>query len=290
MNNSLFGKMQSVLMSQSDIKDICDTLKRGYYPLAVSGLSSIHKAQLALIISTLSEESAPLLIITDDEAGAKRICDDINEMYAVSQNENETAAYIYPAKDITLARVESVSKEYEYQRLCVLARLIDGSCKIVCASAEAVMQRTIPPDVLADRTIKLSRDTSVQLPDLISRLIAAGYTRCDKVESPSQFSVRGSIADIFPVQEKMPVRMELWDDEIDSFAYFDPETQRRTEQQRDYDGADLTQRVNERNSHNSGQREDTGNGEVDEAADDDKGHAKRDKRQRTQLTQDVGQI
>ena len=67
-------------------------------------------------------------------------------------------------------------------------------------------------------------------------------------------------------------------------------TQRRTEQQRDYDGADLTQRVNERNSHNSGQREDTGNGEVDEAADDDKGHAKRDKRQRTQLTQDVGQI
>mgnify|MGYP001699987816 FL=1 len=138
--------------------------------------------------------------------------------------------HIYPAKDITLARVESVSKEYEYQRLCVLARLIDGSCKIVCASAEAVMQRTIPPDVLADRTIKLSRDTSVQLPDLISRLIAAGYTRCDKVESPSQFSVRGSIADIFPVQEKMPVRMELWDDEIDSFAYFDPETQRRTEQ------------------------------------------------------------
>ena len=230
MNNSLFGKMQSVLMSQSDIKDICDTLKRGYYPLAVSGLSSIHKAQLALIISTLSEESAPLLIITDDEAGAKRICDDINEMYAVSRNENETAAYIYPAKDITLARVESVSKEYEYQRLCVLARLIDGSCKIVCASAEAVMQRTIPPDVLADRTIKLSSDTSVQLPDLISRLIAAGYTRCDKVESPSQFSVRGSIADIFPVQEKMPVRMELWDDEIDSFAYFDPETQRRTEQ------------------------------------------------------------
>lgn len=230
MNNSLFGKMQSVLMSQSDIKDICDTLKRGYYPLAVSGLSSIHKAQLALIISTLSEESAPLLIITDDEAGAKRICDDINEMYAVSRNENETAAYIYPAKDITLARVESVSKEYEYQRLCVLARLIDGSCKIVCASAEAVMQRTIPPDVLADRTIKLSRDTSVQLPDLISRLIAAGYTRCDKVESPSQFSVRGSIADIFPVQEKMPVRMELWNDEIDSFAYFDPETQRRTEQ------------------------------------------------------------
>ena len=136
MNNSLFGKMQSVLMSQSDIKDICDTLKRGYYPLAVSGLSSIHKAQLALIISTLSEERAPLLIITDDEAGAKRICDDINEMYAVSRNENETAAYIYPAKDITLARVESVSKEYEYQRLCVLARLIDGSCKIVCASAE----------------------------------------------------------------------------------------------------------------------------------------------------------
>lgn len=227
MNNSksLFGKISPVLAEQGDIRDICETLARGYSPLAVSGLSSVHKSQLAMLISDAlyGERSVPLLLIADDEAGAKKICDDINELYG------ETLAYVYPAKDITLARVDSVSREYEHRRLGVLTRILDGSCRIVCASAEAVMQKTIPPKALSDNTIVLSRDNPVDLPALTQRLVRAGYTRCDKVESPSQFSVRGSIADIYPVQEKAPVRMELWDDEIDAFAYFDPETQRRTD-------------------------------------------------------------
>lgn len=49
------------------------------------------------------------------------------------------------------------------------------------------------------------------------------------MEGQAQFSVRGSIADIFPVQESRPVRIELWGDEVDSISYFDPESQRRTD-------------------------------------------------------------
>ncbi|MGN1107236.1 MAG: CarD family transcriptional regulator, partial [Huintestinicola sp.] len=224
-SKSLFGKIRPVLTEQGDIRDICETLSRGYSPLAVSGLSSVHKSQLAMLISDrlYGEKNVPLLLIADDEAGAKKICDDINELYG------DTFAYVYPAKDITLARVDSVSREYEHRRLGVLTRILDGSCRIVCASAEAVMQKTVTPKALSDNTIVLSRDNPVDLPALTQRLVRAGYTRCDKVESPSQFSVRGSIADIFPVQEKAPVRMELWDDEIDAFSYFDPETQRRTD-------------------------------------------------------------
>ncbi len=221
---SLFGKMQPVLDGHSDIKDICDTLARGYSPVAVSGLSPVHKAQLVLMAENAlyTKKTAPVLVIADDEQGAKRICDDINEMCG------ETHAYVYPAKDITLARVDRVSMEYEYQRLCVLSRIFDGSCRVICASAEAVMQRTIPVGALRENTMTVSKDKPVDLTELTKKLITAGYTRCDTVESPSQFSVRGSIADIFPVHEKFPVRMELWGDEIDTFAYFDPETQRRT--------------------------------------------------------------
>jgi len=224
-NKSLFGKIKGLLNEQSDIRDICDTLAAGHSPLAVSGLSSVHKSQLAMLIShrLYGEKNVPLLLVSDDEAGAKKLCDDINEMYG-----NELAC-IYPAKDITLARVESASGEYEQRRLCVLSRILDGSCRIVCASAEAVMQKTIPPKKLSENTIVLSKETPVDLPALALRLARAGYSRCDKVESPSQFSIRGSIADIYPVQEKFPVRMELWDDEIDAFSYFDPETQRRTD-------------------------------------------------------------
>lgn len=221
---SLYAKIKPILAAQPDISDVINTLKRGYSPITVSGLSSIHKAQLALLAmdELCGKKKAPLLIITDDEAGAKRICDDINEFAG------ETAAYVYPAKDITLARVDRTSKEYEYQRLCVLSRVIEGSCHIICASAEAVMQRTLPPKALSENTITIDKEKPIDLKKLTEQLIKAGYTRCDSVESPSQFSVRGSIADIFPVHEKFPVRMELWDDEIDTFSYFDTETQRRT--------------------------------------------------------------
>ena len=108
INSSLFGKIRPVLSEQSDIKDICETLSRGFSPLAVSGLSSIHKSQLAMRLSDhlYGEKSVPMLLIADDEAGAKKLCDDINEMYG------ETLAFVYPAKDITLARVDSVSREY----------------------------------------------------------------------------------------------------------------------------------------------------------------------------------
>ncbi len=221
--NSLIGKMLPVISAQHDFNDVCSTLERGYYPITVSGLSSVHKSQLALIIADrLCTDNAPVLIITDDEAGAKRICDDINEMTG------DSSAYVYPAKDITLTKVDRVSTEYEHRRLCVLARLADKSCRVVCACAEAVMQRTIPPAELKANLFSVAVGDTVDLTELAKRLVMAGYTRCDAVEAPSQFSVRGSIADIFPVQEKYPVRMELWGDEIDTMCCFDPETQRRT--------------------------------------------------------------
>ncbi|MDE7292976.1 MAG: transcription-repair coupling factor [Oscillospiraceae bacterium] len=218
----IFEKIKPMLMGHSDIADIMDTMSRGFSPLSVNGLSYIHKAQLAIMVSENVCKNAPLLIIAEDEAGAKRLCDDINEMAG-------DIACLFPAKDLTLTRVDRASREYEYQRLCALTRVLDGSCRIICAGVEAVMQKTLPPEELKSRTVRITKDDEVDFKELTERLIKAGYVRRDVVESPSQFSVRGSIADIFPVQEKSPVRMELWDDVIDSFAHFDVESQRRTD-------------------------------------------------------------
>ncbi len=199
--------------------DLLDAVAKDMTPVSVSGVSGIHKAQFAMGLYN----DSPILIITDDEASAKRISDDINEM------SKEICSYVYPAKDFTFSRVETASREYEHTRLGVLARICENNCKFVCASVEAAMQRTLPSGVLLSRTVKLSSGGNIILPELIRNLTAAGYSRCDKVEGASQFSVRGSIIDIFPVQEASPVRIELWGDEIDSMSYFDAETQRRTD-------------------------------------------------------------
>ena len=217
MVNSIFTKA----IEQLDLyKDLKFALEHRETPVSVTGVSGIHKAQLALGLYNFS----PMLIITEDEASARRMCDDINEM------SGEVCSYVYPAKDFTFTDVESVSREYEHTRLGILTGLMNNSVRFVCASVEAVMQRTMPPEVLKRRIVSIDKSTPIDTKKLAADLIAAGYTRCDTVDGVSQFSIRGSIIDIFPVQETAPVRIELWGDEIDTVSYFDTETQRRTDE------------------------------------------------------------
>lgn len=201
-------------------KDIEKCIKSKISPVCATGLSHIHKAQF---IYSLYNES-PILVITESEAAAKKLCDDIAVMSG-----DENYAVLFPSRELALTKVEGFSREYEHQRIAALSKLIRGKSKVVAASIEAVMEPVIPKDVLKNSTITIKSGAEVNLEELKTKLINMGYVRCDKVEGPSQFSVRGSIADIFPVQSAMPVRMEFWGDDIDSISYFDPETQRRTD-------------------------------------------------------------
>lgn len=191
-------------------------------PALVTGVSHIHKAHF--IGALLRKEALrPVLTIAENEAEAQRLCTDINSMYGAG------TALLYPAKELLLGDYEAASREYEHKRIFALSAMLNGECSTVICSPEAAAQLTIPPDVLKARTITLSQDMDISLDDLTAGLIAAGYSRCDLIEGPGQFSVRGGIVDIFPPSSAAPCRLELWGDTIDSLTYFDLETQRRTE-------------------------------------------------------------
>lgn len=200
-------------------KDMKNCLLKGYTPCAVTGVSNIHKAQLAAGLSRLGK----CLIICDDEASAMRMMNDINEMTG------EQTACFYPAKDMNFAYLEGISREYEHKRLESLSNIAQGKCKVMAASIEACLQGTIPESKLSEYSFEISAGSEITLDALERRLICAGYTRTDQVEGQAQFAVRGSIVDIFPVQDTRPVRIELWGDEIDAVSYFDTENQRRTD-------------------------------------------------------------
>ena len=215
-NSNIFYDICSKLDFYGDIKNC---LLKGFTPCAVTGVSNIHKAQISMGLSRLS----PCLVICDDEASALRMVNDINEMA------EETLACFFPAKDLNFAYLEGISREYEHKRLEALSLISQGKCKICVASMEAVLQGTIPQQQLNEFSFELALGKEIKLDELISKLIASGYTRTDQVEGPAQFSARGSIVDIYPVQDNQPIRLELWGDEIDTLSYFDTESQRRTE-------------------------------------------------------------
>ena len=187
----------------------------------VTGLSHIHKAHFLAALAMEEDYSFPLVVICDTEGEGVRLSSDINTMTG------EETALCYPAKDLTLGEVDSVSKEYEHRRLGILSRMLSGNIRIVCATPEAASQLTIPKDVLIKRTLTFKSGDSLSPEEITERLVNMGYSRCDQIEGVSQFSVRGAIIDIYPVNFPQPVRIELWGDDIDSISTFDIESQRR---------------------------------------------------------------
>ena len=191
-------------------------------PALVTGVSHIHKAHF--IGSLLRRDAlSPVLVVAESEAEAQRLVNDICSMYG------EGTALLYPAKELLLGDFEAASREYEHKRIFALSAMMNGTCRAVICSPEAAGQLTIPPRELEERTITLSSDMDFPQDELVKRLIAAGYSRCDMIEGAGQFSVRGGIVDIFPPSSAAPCRIELWGDTIDSMSYFDLESQRRTD-------------------------------------------------------------
>ena len=212
----IFKKIINELSSFQELKNCLDS---GIHPISVTGVSQIHKAHL--IYALEGEETT--LIVTDDESNAKKLCDDINQMAG------QTIAFAFPSKEFTLTNVEGVSREYENIRLSVLSKICIGECKFLIASIEAALQLTIPKNVLINSTITLKQGEEVEIHKLTKKLIDCGYSFSETVEGASQFSVRGAIVDIFPVQSDFPYRIEFWGDEIDSISAFDVDSQRRTD-------------------------------------------------------------
>lgn len=191
-------------------------------PALLTGVSHIHKAHLIGALLR-KEKLCPVLVIAENEAEAQRLCTDINSMYGAD------TALLYPAKEILLGDYEAASHEYEHKRIFALSAMLNGECRAVICSPEAAAQLTVPPKTLEERTLTLSQDMDIALDELVERLAAAGYSRCDLIEGPGQFSVRGGIVDIFPPSSSAPCRLELWGDTVDSLTYFDIESQRRTD-------------------------------------------------------------
>lgn len=100
---------------------------------------------------------------------------------------------------------------------------------VVVASARALMQRTLPPHLFRSKTMTLATGQRHSIERLLSSWVGIGYEPSTIVVMPGTFSRRGGILDIYPIGSDAPVRVEFFDDEIDSLRRFDVTTQRSTE-------------------------------------------------------------
>jgi transcription-repair coupling factor (superfamily II helicase) len=111
------------------------------------------------------------------------------------------------------------------QRLQVLAELPDQKNGIVIASAPSLLQRLPPIDYVAARSLTLIRGQVFERQEFVDKLTSSGYLRVPQVGEHGEFAIRGSLLDIFPMGSAAPLRIDFFDDEIESLRFFDPESQ-----------------------------------------------------------------
>ncbi len=188
--------------------------------VAVTGIGQINRSHM--LAGLHRELKQPMVILCQDDMAARRLQEELKGFLG------ETAP-ILPGRDLTMYDAAVVSRSWEQKRLRQLYDLARGETSLQLMSWESMSQRTMPKDVLMNAAFTLEAGTEYPVEELVDRLTAAGYSRCGMVEGPGQFALRGGIVDIYSPAADRPIRAEFFGDELDTMGYFDPATQRRSE-------------------------------------------------------------
>lgn len=204
------------LLELESYQSLLDEIRRGQTPVFATGVIDVEKNHL--LYGVQEHLQRPMVMLTHSEVRAKEILEDM-------QFFTKTGMY-YPAKDILFYSADVHSMEMNRQRFLVVEKLLEGKCPLIVASVEALLDRYPEKDVFASFLLTLHVGEVRELTDLTKQLVFMGYERAELVESPGQFAVRGGILDVYPLTAEDAVRIEFWDDEIDSIRTMDAQSQR----------------------------------------------------------------
>ncbi len=189
-----------------------------------TALSVVEPARaIALAGVALASQRVPLLVVTPTTAEADRLVNDLSVFLG------EGEALSYPAWETLPFERVSPSVETMGRRLATIWALQDEQhCpKVVVAPVRALIQRLSPTAGFCEPII-VGVEDSVDPQALAAQLVAFGYRRESQVEHRGEFSVRGSIVDVFPSTEDRPIRIDLWGDEVERLCEFSVSSQRST--------------------------------------------------------------
>ena len=191
-------------------------------------------ARAAYIAAAYKRTGLPTLILTPRPEDARRLHDQLLTYLGDSH-----PIHIFPSSDVLPFERLAVDLSTSHERLSALSALWEANHEevseqpIVIAPVVAVLRSVFSPEllssVLASSPYGKGLKVGERIPkveDLLQYWVSLGYRNQPLVESPGEFSQRGGILDIFPVNHGLPIRIELFDDEVDTIREFDPITQR----------------------------------------------------------------
>ena len=135
-------------------------------------------------------------------------------------------ARLFPMDDFLTSEALAISPDLRITRLETLNKIANNEPSIVITNLMGVLRFLPSKDTYINSVFALKNNDVVSPIALAEKLVKCGYTRDTIVTKTGEFAVRGFVVDIFPIDEDNPVRIEFFDDEVESIRYFDAETQK----------------------------------------------------------------
>ena len=218
--------------------------KDGGRTVMVSGCIDTQKLHFS---SAIASNYNFQLVITSDEGKARDMAEDARFF-------NGGNVMYYPAKDVIFYNADVQGRQIAGERIKCIAAIIDRLNKsdivksgteesteeasdgplTIVTTIDGISDMLLPVDRFKRAVINLKKGDILDVEDMAKKLTAMGFERFGMVEAKGQFAIRGGIIDIFSYTDEAPVRIELWDDEIDSIRAFDADSQRSIENYKSY--------------------------------------------------------
>ena len=203
------------LTELKEFEDLNEDILKERGPVQVSGCMDSQRVHL---MYETAKDVPWKLVVTYDESRARELYDDFRYF--------EPNTWLYPAKDLLFYSADIHGNLMVKQRLQVIRNMLENNRGIVVTTLDGLMDHLMPLELMRSQAVTIAYGDEMDLEEWSERLTAMGYERLPQVDGTGQFSIRGGIVDIFPLTEELPVRIELWDTEIDSIRTFDTESQR----------------------------------------------------------------
>ncbi|MGW7906045.1 transcription-repair coupling factor [Staphylococcus xylosus] len=192
----------------------------GKEQVLVTGLSGAAKA--TIIAEKYLNSSKQLLIVTNNLYQADKLESDLTQFV------EEQDIYKYPMQDIMTEEFSTQSPQFMSERVRTLTALAQEKRGLFIVPLNGLKKWLTPVEMWKSHQLTLSVGDDIDIDDFLNKLVNMGYRRESVVSHIGEFSLRGGIIDIYPLIGS-PVRIELFDTEVDSIRDFDVETQRSQE-------------------------------------------------------------
>lgn len=210
-------KFFDLFETDPSIQKLLDRFEKSKGKILVTGISGTQKSAM---ISRAYRKKSQITIVTLDQKSLAEWKHDLESFRSDLE--------VVELPEIDLAEVNATSKSLEIsaRRMEILSKLSRGEDLIVLTKISAAIQKGISRSRFESLSLKIEPRLKIDRDKFLSRLVDLGYESSLEVERAGEFSPRGGILDIFPVNSTTPIRIEFFDDEIDSIRQFDLATRR----------------------------------------------------------------